>query len=73
MMSAKYIILALSIVTETSLPRRAIRGASRRCLTLEKSRPTAFGVLATDVHGSKATAARLLSNAAETIAIEDEG
>ena len=59
--STRYSNRALSRVTERSLPRRAICGASRRCLTLEKSRLTALGPSAKDVHGSKESAARLVN------------
>jgi len=56
--STKYAIRALSIVTEWLLSRWTIRGASRRCLTLDRSRLIAFGALAKDVHGNRRTAVR---------------
>jgi len=61
--STKYAILALSIVTEWLLSRWTIRGASRRCLTLERSRLIAFGAPAKDVHGNRRIAVRSVEGA----------
>lgn len=60
MTSTRYMILALSMVTEMLLSRRTVRGASRRCLTLEKVKLTAFGAAASGVHGSRDKATRRL-------------